>query len=142
MRVSIDKVSKLVQVLNLGARRARLAHLRGKSVISFASLEPEVDGVSTHVEHSTCFGLSHPVVDGADDFALGNQSQNAARVMFSYLGGNHNAEVHYEIQPIYFTEANILSGNELLGSTFALASNRYRYKDLDQYIGIPDLLRL
>ncbi|SES77628.1 hypothetical protein [Thalassotalea agarivorans] len=75
---------------------------------------------------------------GADDFALGNQSQNAARVMFSYLGGNHNAEVHYEIQPIYFTEANILSGNELLGSTFALASNRYRYKDLDQYIGDED----
>lgn len=59
------------------------------------------------------------------------QSQNAMRLMGSgYTESNGNVEVHYEIQPVYYSES-MVNNSGGIGSTLSVASNRYRYKDLD-----------
>lgn len=65
------------------------------------------------------------------------QSQNALRLMASYLSTNKgNIEIDYEIQPLYFSNSDIAeyyTGDNLaaMAGTVSLASNQYRYKDLD-----------
>lgn len=58
------------------------------------------------------------------------QSQNALRLMGAYINPERgNFEVHYEVQPLYFSnEINSASG---IGSTLSIGNNRYRYNDLD-----------
>ena len=66
------------------------------------------------------------------------QSQNSLRLMASYLSStNGNFEVHYEVQPLYFSNTNILSINapngssNSLGSTISIANTQYRFTDFD-----------
>ncbi len=65
------------------------------------------------------------------------QSQNALRLMASYLStSNGNIEIDYEVQPLYFSSSNMAGyyTEDILGAiggTVSLASNQYRYKDLD-----------
>ena len=73
-----------------------------------------------------------------DQSIAGNfQSQNALRLMASYLSSNiGNFEVHYEVQPLYFSNSNMAAyytDDNLAGisSTISLASNLFRFKDLD-----------
>ncbi|WP_250655117.1 hypothetical protein [Alkalimarinus coralli] len=59
------------------------------------------------------------------------QSQNAMRLMGSaYTETSGNVEVHYELQPVYYSEPQITNSSGI-SSTLSLGSNRYRYKDLD-----------
>lgn len=60
------------------------------------------------------------------------QSQNAIRLMASYVSTNRsNFEIHYETQPLYYS--NNINGKNSSGtdSTLNTGNNRYRYKDLD-----------
>ncbi|KGJ94732.1 hypothetical protein ND2E_1921 [Colwellia psychrerythraea] len=65
------------------------------------------------------------------------QSQNALRLMASYLSSSKgNIEIHYEIQPLYFSDSTIAKyytegSLGVIGGTVSSASNQYRYKDLD-----------
>ena len=68
------------------------------------------------------------------------QSQNALRLMAAYLSKDYgNFELHYEIQPIYqhsntsiTTQLNDETKQEnKTNSTLAVATNRYRVKDID-----------
>lgn len=63
------------------------------------------------------------------------QSQNALRLMASgFTENSGNIEIHYEVQPVYYSETSQINDNGGLGSTFSSGSNRYRYKDLDASI--------
>ena len=66
------------------------------------------------------------------------QSQNALRLMASYLSPSiGNFEVHYEVQPLYFSNtlylkaSTIADGSSSLGSTLSVANTQYRFKDFD-----------
>ena len=65
------------------------------------------------------------------------QSQNSLRLMTSYLSSTTgNFEVHYEVQPLYFSNAEMAAyyTDDSLGAingTISLATNQYRFKDLD-----------
>jgi hypothetical protein len=65
------------------------------------------------------------------------QSQNALRLMTSYLSSNiGNFEVHYEVQPLYFSNSVMAAyyTDDKLGAingTISPATNPYRFKDLD-----------
>jgi len=65
------------------------------------------------------------------------QSQNALRLMTSYLSSNTgNFEVHYEVQPLYFSNSEMAAyyTDDSLGAingTISPATNQYRFKDLD-----------
>lgn len=60
------------------------------------------------------------------------QSQNSMRLMTAYISPERgNFEIHYEVQPLYFSN-NISDNNASgIGSTLSTGNNRYRYKDLD-----------
>jgi len=63
------------------------------------------------------------------------QSQNALRLMASgFTENSGNVEIHYEVQPVYYSETSQINDSGGLGSTFSSGSNRYRYKDLDASI--------
>ncbi len=73
-----------------------------------------------------------------DQSIAGNfQSQNALRLMTSYLSSNiGNFELHYEVQPLYFSNSAMAAyyTDDSLGAingTISTASNQYRFKDLD-----------
>ena len=71
---------------------------------------------------------------GEDSFSTDSsfQSQNSLRLMGSYLTEDSGYfEIHYEAQPLYYS--NDLSDNSPsgIGSTLNTGSNRFRYKDLD-----------
>ena len=68
-----------------------------------------------------------------DESISGNfQSQNALRLMGSYLSPNKgNVEIHYEVQPLYFSNSDFASGSGSLGSTISVANTQYRFKDLN-----------
>jgi len=85
-----------------------------------------------------------------DQSVAGNfQSQNALRLMISYISSsNGNIEIHYEIQPWYFSNTNFITSGSVsaetksasasstnpnktsLSSTISIANNQYRFKDL------------
>lgn len=68
------------------------------------------------------------------------QSQNALRLMTSYLSSDvGNIEVHYEVQPLYFSNADMAlyytdDSFSAVGGTISTASNQYRFKDLDSVL--------
>ncbi len=68
------------------------------------------------------------------------QSQNALRLMTSYLSTDiGNIEVHYEVQPLYFSNADMALYYtddifSAVGGTISTASNQYRFKDLDSVL--------
>jgi len=68
------------------------------------------------------------------------QSQNALRFMTSYLSADlGNIEVHYEVQPLYFSNADMAlyytdESFSAVGNTISTASNQYRFKDLDSVL--------
>jgi len=68
-----------------------------------------------------------------DQSIAGNfQSQNALRLMGSYLSRKQgNVELHYEVQPLYFSNTDLVSGSGSLGSTISVANTQYRFKDLN-----------
>jgi len=68
-----------------------------------------------------------------DQSIAGNfQSQNALRLMGSYLSRKKgNVELHYEVQPLYFSNTDLVSGSGSLGSTISVANTQYRFKDLN-----------
>ena len=68
-----------------------------------------------------------------DQPIVGNfQSQNALRLMGSYLSRKKgNVELHYEVQPLYFSNTDLVSGSGSLGSTISVANTQYRFKDLN-----------
>lgn len=82
-------------------------------------------------------------IDFADDLAkndsvAGNiQSQNAMRLMAAYLSSEAgNVEVHYEVQPLYFSNTEFLGGaidqnSSSLVQTFSVANSQYRVKDIN-----------
>ncbi len=73
-----------------------------------------------------------------DQSIAGNfQSQNALRLMASSLSSSTgNFEVHYEVQPLYFsnTDTALYYTNDslaVIGGTISTANNQRRFKDLD-----------
>ncbi|MGB0936267.1 MAG: hypothetical protein ACPGTQ_02350 [Colwellia sp.] len=68
------------------------------------------------------------------------QSQNALRLMSSYLSSDlGNFEVHYEVQPLYFSNAEMAlyytdNSFSVIDATISTASNPYRFKDLDSVL--------
>jgi hypothetical protein len=68
------------------------------------------------------------------------QSQNALRLMSSYLSSTTgNFEVHYEVQPLYFSNNEMASyytkdGLGPINGTISSATNQYRFKDLDSVL--------
>lgn len=79
--------------------------------------------------------------DAEEQAIAGNfQSQNALRLMSSYLSGTTgNFEVHYEVQPLYFSNSDMAAyytDKELaaIGGTISVASNQYRFKDLNSVL--------
>jgi hypothetical protein len=79
--------------------------------------------------------------DAEEQAIAGNfQSQNALRLMSSYLSGTTgNFEVHYEVQPLYFSNSDMaayFTDKELaaIGGTISVASNQYRFKDLNSVL--------
>ena len=68
------------------------------------------------------------------------QSQNSLRLMTSYLSADlGNIEVHYEVQPLYFSNADMAlyytdESFSAVGNTISTASNQYRFKDLDSVL--------
>lgn len=74
-------------------------------------------------------------VDGAVEnntlIDSGFQSQNSLRLMNSYLSAQGNVEIHYEIEPLYASNPIYSDDGTGVGSTISIASNRYRYDDLN-----------
>lgn len=72
-------------------------------------------------------------IDNSDDNIDSNtQSQNSLRIMGAYISPElGNVEVHYEVQPLYYSNSINESNPSGIGSTLNTGSNRYRYKDLD-----------
>ncbi|RHW76506.1 hypothetical protein [Colwellia sp. RSH04] len=66
------------------------------------------------------------------DIAGNVQSQNALRLMASYISPEHgNFELHYEIQPLYFSNTEFTESSGGLGATISVANTQYRFKDFD-----------
>lgn len=60
------------------------------------------------------------------------QSQNSLRIMGAYISPERgNFELHYEVQPLYFSTSINQNNASGIGSTLTTGSNRYRYTDLD-----------
>jgi len=76
------------------------------------------------------FENSPPVLP--DEFDSGYQSQNAMRLMGSWFTKNNgNVEIHYELQPVYYSNTALVGNNGGIASTLSTGSTIYRYKDLD-----------
>lgn len=95
------------------------------------------DGYTTEFFYSgylKSYGLWQDEIDiknSPDTITSQFQSQNAIRLMGSgYTETQGNVEVHYEIQPVFYSEP-ALNNSGGIGSTLSTGSNRYRYKDLD-----------
>lgn len=78
------------------------------------------------------------VGQGQQQSIAGNfQSQNALRLMVSYLSSSKgNIEIDYEVQPLYLSNSDMAAyytndNLAAIGGTVSVASNQYRYKDLD-----------
>jgi len=64
------------------------------------------------------------------------QSQNALRLMASgFTENSGNFEVHYEVQPVYYSESRQADNSGGIGSTLSLGTTRYRYKDINATLG-------
>ena len=64
------------------------------------------------------------------------QSQNALRLMANgFTENSGNFEVHYEVQPVYYSESRQADNSGGIGSTLSLGTTRYRYKDIDATLG-------
>jgi len=75
------------------------------------------------------------IKDSPQQFDNSFQSQNALRLMAGgFTENNGNIEIHYEVQPVYYSETSQINDSGGLGSTFSTGSNRYRYKDIDTTI--------
>ena len=60
------------------------------------------------------------------------QSQNSLRLMAGYFSDNGGSfEIHYELQPIYYSDPALLAFSGGNSSTLTVGSNPYRYSDLD-----------
>ncbi|TPH13247.1 hypothetical protein [Litorilituus lipolyticus] len=60
------------------------------------------------------------------------QSQNALRLMASYISPEQgNFELHYEVQPLYFSNTEFAKSSGGLGATISIANTQYRFKDFD-----------
>jgi len=77
-------------------------------------------------------------LDAEDQSITGNfQSQNALRLMSSYLSSKTgNFEVHYEVQPLYFSNSEMATyytgdGLGAINGTISPVTNQYRFKDFD-----------
>ncbi len=63
---------------------------------------------------------------------IGEAIQNALRLMASYLSSSKgNVELHYEVQPLYFSNTYFASGSGSIASTISVANTQYRFKDLN-----------
>ena len=87
---------------------------------------------------SYALGQGAVEVDGAGiddaDIAMDSnfQSQNAMRLMASYVNADRgNFEIHYEAQPLYYSNNINEKNSSGTNSTLNTGNNRYRYKDLD-----------
>lgn len=68
----------------------------------------------------------------SEEFDGGYQSQNAIRLMASgFTENTGNVEVHYEMQPVYYSNTSLVGGANGIASTLSTGSTLYRYKDLD-----------
>ena len=80
---------------------------------------------------------NNSVQNTAQSIAGNFQSQNALRLMTSYLSSSKgNIEIDYEIQPLYFSNSTMAEyytkeNLGVIGGTVSSASNQYRFKDLD-----------
>ncbi len=80
---------------------------------------------------------NNSVQNPAQNIAGNFQSQNALRLMASYLSSSKgNIEIDYEIQPLYFSNSTMAEyytkeNLGVIGGTVSSASNQYRFKDLD-----------
>ncbi|QBG36315.1 hypothetical protein [Litorilituus sediminis] len=87
---------------------------------------------------SYALGQDSITIDASDGLSeqqaiSGNfQSQNALRLMGSYLSPSvGNFELHYELQPLYFSNTDFAKNSGGLGATIATSETQYRYKDFD-----------
>lgn len=73
-----------------------------------------------------------PPVVIPQEFDSGYQSQNSARLMGSWFTeSSGNVEIHYELQPVYYSNRSLVGTTVGIGSTLSTGSSVYRYKDLD-----------
>ena len=64
------------------------------------------------------------------------QSQNSLRFMGNgFTEESGNFEVHYEVQPVYYSESKQADNSGGIGSTLSTGSTQYRYKDIDATLG-------
>lgn len=76
--------------------------------------------------------LENSAGNSPEEFDSGYQSQNAMRLMGNWFTENSgNIEVHYEIQPVYYSNTSLTGNAGGLASTLSTGANVYRYKDLD-----------
>lgn len=78
-----------------------------------------------------------------DENSLNNeplwQSQNSVRLMANvFFENDSSAEIHYEYQPIYQSQAGYGGNSGGIASTVGVTSNRYRYKDLSNDVADDD----
>ncbi len=75
------------------------------------------------------------IENSSEKLDSGFQSQNALRLMMSgFTENSGNFEIHYEMQPTYYSEPNQALNAGGIGSTLSIGSNKYRYKDLDDQL--------
>ena len=112
---------------------------------SYALAQDSISIQSDSIDQSTIENITtesntienNSVQNQAQSIAGNFQSQNALRLMASYLSSSKgNIEIDYEIQPLYFSNSIMAEyytkGNlGVIGGTVSSASNQYRYKDFD-----------
>lgn len=82
------------------------------------------------------------VANSAEKIDANYQSQNALRLMANYFLSDENGadnsagnfEVHYEVQPLYFSDNNPFSNSQAIDNnlfnTLTVGANQYRFKDI------------
>ncbi len=131
-----------IKVLIVKALRANILVFRVIYILIIALFSPmslaENINFSGYLKSYALFQNDIKIDNNEQSIAGNFQSQNALRLMTSYLSSSTgNYEIHYEVQPLYFSNTlylkanNIGDGSNGLGSTISVANSQYRFKDFD-----------
>lgn len=79
------------------------------------------------------------IENSPEEIPASAQWQNAARFMADlFTEGKGNYQLHYEVQPVYYTDPKQAAQAGGIGSTLSIGRNRYRVKDLDPILAEDD----